>query len=130
MSYDPTFSASPWRDTLRCLLQETVDDEVTLRDSEMDGFRLLFGDTEGAAKCAEALAMKFNREPQRVVDARGGTAVSWVNRANEFRELAESIRAKGFDIVAGGVLGSGVSAARSGVAKPSREDTCLRQRFI
>ena len=70
-----------------------------LQDEEYVAAINLWGDVEGLAKCAEAIGADWVQLVNKYANTKGGTSVTWPDRAGFYYELAASLRINGLAVL-------------------------------
>lgn len=116
---------SPWatfRDRVRAIMQDTDESNEYLPDAEYDDFIDVFGEQEGAAQIATAIATQNARKITKFAQT-GDISVEWRERVEHFRWLASGIRSGVIAIsdLSGGMVFTGTPTV--GVDEAEHYDT-------
>jgi hypothetical protein len=90
--FDPALTTA--RDRIRFALQDVSDSAPLIPDTTLDALVDLWGEAEGGAQAADALASRYQNKPGRVA-LPGGLTVAWADRVAGWRETANRLRAYG-----------------------------------
>lgn len=87
-TYDPALTSQ--KDQVRLRLSDHITGDMILQDSEIEGLLGLLPYNEACAQLAESISGYYNR---KVAEAgNGDMRARWLDRAYEYRMLAEQIR--------------------------------------
>lgn len=84
-----------FHDTAGATVDSLVVTKPLLQDEEYLGAMRAWGETEGLAKAAIALASNFEQKVKSYANTRGGTSVDWPERGEFYLKLAADIRLNG-----------------------------------